>query len=117
MPPKKTKGRQPWTQHQYLDLINQVMDPELGIGIVDLGLIYKVEELPREEVKVTMTLTSMACPSGPEIAAQIEELLEAQAHIKTAIIEVVWDPPWEPGKMNPEVRTIIYGNLHGDRQI
>lgn len=117
MPRKKNKQQQVLSNKQYLDLINQVIDPELGIGIVDLGLIYKVDELPNKEVKVTMTLTSMTCPAGPQIASQIEELLEDQSHIKTAIIEVVWDPPWDPGKMNPEVRTILYGNLEDEHSI
>lgn len=100
-----------------MELINQVIDPELGIGIVDLGLIYKVEELPRGVVKVTMTLTSMSCPAGLQITSQIEEVLEAESHIKTALIEVIWEPPWNPGKMNPEVRTILYGNLENDQPV
>lgn len=107
---KKIERQTVLSTKQYMDVINEVMDPELGIGIVDLGLIYKVEELPKGIVKVTMTLTSMACPAGPQITSKIEEVLEALPHVKTALIEIIWDPPWDPGKMNPEIRTILYGN-------
>jgi len=99
-----------YSSKQYMDVINEVMDPELGIGIADLGLIYKIEELPKGIVKVTMTLTSMACPAGPLITSSIEEVLKALPHVKTVLIDMVWDPPWDPGKMNPEIRTILYGN-------
>lgn len=98
-------------QRPLLDLLNQVIDPELGVGIVDLGLIYDVKKLPGGKVKVTMTLTSMTCPAGPQLMAGVEEVLKKNGKARDVEVELVWDPPWDPGKMNPQVRAILYGNI------
>lgn len=99
-----------WTFQQYKDLLNQVPDPELGVGIVDLGLIYNVQELADGKIKVIMTLTSMGCPLGPQIGESIESILLEQKHIDDVFVEIVWEPAWNPSMMNPDVRTILYGN-------
>jgi metal-sulfur cluster biosynthetic enzyme len=95
-------------------IINQVLDPELGVGVVDLGLIYDVKEHPRGTFSVTMTLTSMGCPLGPQITAEIENKLLAQKGVKKVKVEIVWDPPWNPGMMNPGVKAILFGNTPND---
>lgn len=97
---------------EYKKIINQVIDPELGVGIVDLGLIYDVKELGKGKVKVIMTLTSMGCPLGPQIGESIESILLEQNHIKDVEVEIVWDPAWNPSMMDSDLRTMLYGNLH-----
>jgi len=105
---KKSAGV--WTKKQYLDLINQVVDPETAVGITDMGLIYDVEELDGGLVEVTMTLTSLGCPAGGQITTEIDSLLRIQPHVQDVKIDVVWEPPWNPGMMNPEVKAMLFGN-------
>jgi metal-sulfur cluster biosynthetic enzyme len=99
-----------WNKKQYLDLINQVLDPETGVGITDMGLIYDTEEEADGLVKVTMTLTSMGCPAGGQITTEIDAMLRLQPHVKDVKIEVVWEPAWNPAMMNPDVKAMLFGN-------
>lgn len=107
---KEKKVDQVWTKKQYLDLINMVVDPETAVGITDMGLIYDVEEMADGLVQVTMTLTSLGCPAGGQITTEIDSLLRIQPHVKDVKIEVVWEPSWNPGMMNPEVKAMLFGN-------
>lgn len=93
-------------QSAYWKLLNTVKDPELDVGIVDLGLVYDITE---EDgcVSVVMTLTSMGCPMGPEIMAGIEEVLQKQKEIKDVKIHLVWEPAWSPERMHPDIREIL----------
>ncbi len=91
---------------KYWELLNGVIDPELGIGIVDLGLIYNVE-IKNKQAVVTMTLTSMGCPVGPSIIAQVEEEMEQIPGVEKVTINLVWDPIWTPDKINPDVRAML----------
>lgn len=94
----------------YYEILNQILDPEVGVGIVDMGLIYDVQN-DNGLVKVKMTLTSMGCPAGPTITMDIDGILRLQANVKDVEIEVVWDPPWTPDVMNPEIRQMLFGGL------
>ncbi len=94
--------------HPYYELMNQVIDPEVGVGIADMGLIYNLE-VEKGVAKVTMTLTSMGCPMGPELTTDIDGILRLEDDIKDVEIEVVWDPPWSPDKMKPEIRDMLFG--------
>lgn len=94
--------------NSYYHILNQVIDPEVGIGIADMGIIYDVIQ-EKGTVLVTMTLTSMGCPAGPEITTDIDAILRLQDGVKDVQIEVVWDPPWTPEKMKPEVRSMLFG--------
>ena len=105
---KEAEGK--WTRKRYLELINQVTDPETGVGITDMGLIYDVEELGDGVVKVTMTLTSLGCPAGGQITTEIDSLLRIQPHILDVKIDVVWEPAWNPEMMNPEIKAMLFGN-------
>jgi metal-sulfur cluster biosynthetic enzyme len=86
-----------------LNALKQVVDPELFVNIVDLGLIYSIQQ---EEAKVTvdMTLTSPACPAGPQIVAQAKQALEAVPGVKEATIKLVMTPPWSPDRMTDDAR-------------
>lgn len=86
-----------------LDALKQVVDPELFINVVDLGLIYSIEQA-EEKVKVEMTLTSPACPAGPQLVQQAKMALEKLDGVKEAEIKLVLSPPWTPARMTDEAR-------------
>lgn len=91
-----------------VDATNEIIDPEIGIGIVDLGLIYNVT-LNKRHAVITMTLTSMGCPVGPMIVEQIETLIpQIVDEIDHADTQIVWDPPWSPERMQPEMRDMVF---------
>ena len=87
--------------------LKQVKDPELGLNIIDIGLIYDVAVDDAGVVNVKMTLTSPGCPSGAEIMADAKLVLEQQEGVTAAEIELVWEPYWTPEKMDPRVRTFM----------
>jgi metal-sulfur cluster biosynthetic enzyme len=80
-----------------------ILDPELGLNIVDLGLIYDIE-IQDGDVQVAFTLTAMGCPIGPMIGEQIQETVMALPGVKTVSAELVFDPPWDPSLMNEDLR-------------
>lgn len=80
--------------------IENVIDPELGIDIVNLGLVYDVELDEEGKAIVTMTLTSMGCPMGPQIIADIKQQLMELPEVKDVEVNVVWNPPWSKDKMS-----------------
>jgi metal-sulfur cluster biosynthetic enzyme len=90
--------------------LKQVIDPELFVNIVDLGLVYTVDIVPSEketdkqEVRVEMTLTSPMCPAGPQLVANSRQVIEAMPGVAAADIKVVMDPPWTPDKMSEDAR-------------
>ncbi len=94
----------------YYHILNMVIDPETGVGIVDMGLIYHVEE-HKGVVVVTMTLTSMGCPAGPQLTTDVDAVLRMQEGVKDVEIEVVWEPAWNPEMMNPEIKQMLFGGF------
>jgi metal-sulfur cluster biosynthetic enzyme len=92
-----------WQEEDMRDVLRAVVDPELHMNIVDLGLVYRVEQKgPR--VEVDMTLTSPGCPFGPYILHQVRENVLTLKGIEDVGIEVVWDPLWSPELMTDEAR-------------
>ncbi len=84
--------------------LRQVIDPELGMNIVDLGLIYRLDIGP-QGVALDLTMTSPACPLGEMILQDVESALRAALPADTAIaLNLVWSPPWSPALMSPEAR-------------
>lgn len=81
------------------EALKTVLDPELGISIVDLGLVYGVSVTKTGKAKVTMTLTTMGCPLFGVIEAQIEEALMTIPEINDVKTEITFDPPWDASKM------------------
>jgi metal-sulfur cluster biosynthetic enzyme len=86
-----------------LDVLREVIDPELMINIVDLGLVYDIEQVDNKVI-VQMTLTSPACPAGPQIIQQAKMSLEKLADVAEAEIKLVMSPPWTPDRMTDEAR-------------
>lgn len=90
-------------EKQVEDALRSVIDPELGINIVDLGLIYGVD-VSEGEVKVRMTLTSPGCPLAPIIDQMVRGAVSEVEGVKGVQLDLVWDPPWIPEMMSEEVR-------------
>ena len=86
-----------------LEALKDVIEPELMINIVDLGLIYAVEE-DEGKVTVDMTLTSPACPAGPQLMQQAKMALENLEDVSEAEIKLVMAPPWSPDRMPDDAR-------------
>ncbi len=89
------------TTDQVRDALREVEDPELHMGIVDLGLVYGVDvEGERDQnVKVTMTLTSPMCPVGPMFKASVESKVRSLEGVEKADVEITFTPPWDPRTM------------------
>ncbi|WP_318615896.1 metal-sulfur cluster assembly factor [Sporosarcina sp. YIM B06819] len=80
--------------------LENVIDPELGVDIVNLGLVYDVELDEEGTSKVTMTLTSLGCPMGPQIVANIKQELMELPEVKDVDVNVIWNPPWSKDMMS-----------------
>lgn len=82
------------------EALRQVDDPEAGMNIVDLGLVYLIEVTP-ERVRIEMTMTTAACPMTEMIVDQVREVVTSIVPEGTTVdVELVWDPPWTPDKMS-----------------
>ena len=94
------------TQEEVVEALRQVEDPELGMDIVELGLLYDVE-VEGPKVKVIHTLTSMGCPVGPMIQENIDQIARAMPEVEDVEVELTWDPPWSPEKMSEDAKFIL----------
>jgi metal-sulfur cluster biosynthetic enzyme len=94
------------TREEVLEVLRQVEDPELGMDIVDLGLLYEVE-IEDSTAKVTYSLTSMGCPAGPLIAQDIEGAVRQVVGIEDVELELTFDPPWTPDRMSDDAKFIL----------
>lgn len=89
------------------DVLRGVMDPEVGMNIVDLGLVYGVA-VAAEGVQVQLTMTSAACPMTELIVDDVHERLAAALPPDTPVqVQLVWDPPWTPDRMSEVARSMF----------
>jgi len=93
-------------RERVLDALRHVVDPELGINIVDLGLVYDVR-IRGGVVEIDYTLTTMGCPIGPLIEDQIHRLLEGIPGVDEVRAELVLRPPWTPEMMSEEAKAAL----------
>lgn len=97
-------------EDQVREAIKQVIDPELFVNIVDLGLIYEVDVLPvdgdeeKNDIKIKMTMTSPMCPAGPQLVADTKKFASEIAQVNEVEVEVVMDPPWTQDMMTDDAR-------------
>jgi metal-sulfur cluster biosynthetic enzyme len=92
------------TEDEVRDALRDVIDPEAGMNIVDLGLVYGVEAGP-ERIAVRMTMTTPACPMGEMIVESARDAIRAAAPSVPRIdVDLVWDPPWTPDMMSEIAR-------------
>jgi metal-sulfur cluster biosynthetic enzyme len=94
------------SRDEVFDALRVVEDPELGMDIVELGLLYEAE-IDGSAVHVTYSLTSMGCPVGPFIEQQIREVVEGMDGVETVDAELTWEPPWSPEKMSDDAKFIL----------
>jgi metal-sulfur cluster biosynthetic enzyme len=99
------------TVEQVRDALVEVKDPELNLGVLELGLIYdvSVEGESGEYVNVVMTLTSPMCPVGPMFKKSVEDHVLAVEGVKTANVEITFTPPWDPKTMASEDVKVLLG--------
>ena len=93
----------PLNEATVLDALRQVIDPEIGCNLVDLGLIYDVA-ITGTKVKVTMTLTTPGCPMHESLCAGVQMAVLGLDGVDDAEVELVWDPPWHPSMMSEAAR-------------
>lgn len=89
--------------------IGTVEDPEIGLSMTELGLIYDVTVTDDFDVKVVMTFTSMGCPYGPQLQSQVQAAASRPEEVGVAEVEVVFSPPWDPNTMANEDAKITLG--------
>lgn len=88
--------------------LNTIEDPEMMIGIVDLGLVYEAK-VSAGKARVWMTLTSMGCPVGPELMQKVKEVMEEVPGMKEVHVELIWDPVWTPEMMDEDIKALLWG--------
>ncbi|MFO0599885.1 MAG: metal-sulfur cluster assembly factor [Myxococcaceae bacterium] len=86
--------------------LREVIDPELGLDVVSLGLVYGVD-VTDGVVRVRLTMTTAACPLGESIMLDAEQRLRDVPGVKAATVELVWEPPWHPGLLSTEAREAL----------
>lgn len=87
--------------------LRAVKDPELGLNIIDIGLVYDVTVSDEGKAHVTMTLTSPGCPAGAEIMEDVRQTLADLEGVTGVEVELVWEPYWTPERMDPRVRAFL----------
>lgn len=96
----------PLTEDQVRLALRKVKDPELNLNIIDLGLVYGIR-VDGSRVAIDMTLTSPACPAGPEIMTDAERAVKAMPGVSEVAVNLVWTPFWSPDLIEPKVRAYM----------
>ncbi|MBA2747125.1 MAG: SUF system Fe-S cluster assembly protein [Flavisolibacter sp.] len=93
-----------------MEAIKTIFDPEIPVNIYDLGLIYRVDILPINNVQVTMTLTAPSCPAAQTLPVEVDQKIRAIEGVNDVFVSVTWDPPWDKSMMS-EVAQLELGWL------
>ena len=91
-------------QAAVVEVLKSVYDPEIPVDIYELGLIYDVEISEDGDATITMTLTTPHCPVAESLPNEVELRVLSVPGIRDAVVNLVWDPPWDPSKMSDEAR-------------
>jgi len=94
------------SKEEVLEALRQVEDHELGMDVVDLGLVYEVE-LDGAKAKVLYSLTSMGCPAGQLIAQDMDRVTREVPGVEEVDLELTFDPPWTPDRMSEDAKFIL----------
>ncbi len=94
------------SKEDVFEALREVEDPELGMDVVELGLVYDVE-VDESKVKVIHSLTSMGCPAGPMIQEGLHEAAARVPGVQDVEVELTWDPPWTPERMSEDAKFIL----------
>ena len=95
---------EPLTPSLVRALLRTVIDPELGVNIVDLGLVYDVATGSQGQVAIEMTLTTPGCPLGGFLDDQIRACLAQLPQVSDVRVQLVWEPPWDPAGMSEQAK-------------
>jgi FeS assembly SUF system protein len=87
-------------ENRVVEVLKTVFDPEIPVNIYELGLVYDVDVQPTGEVKISMTLTSPACPVAGSLPGEVQAKVEKVEGVTKAEIDLVWEPAWNPGLMS-----------------
>ena len=91
------------TEDDVYEALEEVIDPELGLDFVSLGLVYDIE-IENDEAYITFTLTTPACPIGPQVSEQIEEFVSELPGVDSVESSMVFTPPWTPERMSEDAK-------------
>ena len=94
------------TKDEVVEALREVEDPELGMDIVELGLLYDVE-VDGGKVKVTYSLTSIGCPVGPMIEQEIKDTVASMEGVEETEADLTWNPPWSPERMSEDAKFVL----------
>src|SRR5690554_2699797 len=97
------------TKEQIEEALRDVLDPQLGINIVDLGLIYEINLDDKNNVNIKMTLTTQGCPLHDSITFGIQNRLKLLEGIGEIDVQLVWEPRWTPSRMSDYARELLWG--------
>ncbi|WP_339061927.1 iron-sulfur cluster assembly protein [Tepidibacillus marianensis] len=89
------------------ETLRKVFDPELGLNIVDLGLVYDIQVYEDNDVYVEMTLTTPGCPLHGSISAGTEAAVQSIEGVRNVRVKLVWNPPWNPDMMSDEAKQML----------
>lgn len=97
------------TKEVIMAAITPIQDPEIGLGVVDLGLIYDTIIGDDGKITILMTLTTPACPYGPKLINTVKETVAGLRGVKSVDVQLVWDPPWDPAEMASDYAKDVLG--------
>ncbi len=92
------------TEAEIIEVLKTIRDPELPVSIWDMGLVYGIDVSPDDSVKITMTLTTPACPVAETLPPEVEAKVRAIHGVKDCRVELVWEPPWTSDRMSDAAR-------------
>jgi FeS assembly SUF system protein len=87
-----------------IEVVKTIFDPEIPVNIYDLGLIYRVDVLPINNVQITMTLTAPSCPAAQSLPIEVDQKVREIEGVNDVHVQVTWDPPWDKTMMSEEAQ-------------
>ncbi|MQP66805.1 SUF system Fe-S cluster assembly protein [Niveispirillum sp. SYP-B3756] len=90
-----------------VEALRTVYDPEIPVNIYELGLIYRCDVDAEGDVEIEMTLTAPACPVAGEMPGQVQQVVQAVDGVRSARVDLIWEPAWDPSRMSDEARIAL----------